>query len=107
MVEQATTVRVLAPTHRKLAEIAAKTETSITQVVADAVDIYERHLFWERFKGDVDRLRADPQAWADHQAELALWDRVSADGLEELEDEDWSAWEEAADGQTDQSAPER
>src|SRR5687768_2945281 len=107
MVEQATTVRVLAPTHRKLAELAAKTDTSITQVVADAVEVYERHLFWERFKRDVNRLKADPQAWADHQAELALWDRASADGLEDLEEEDWSAWEEAADGQNGQGAPER
>lgn len=41
MVEQATTVRVLAPTHRKLAELAAKTDTSITQIVADAVERVE------------------------------------------------------------------
>ena len=41
------------------------------------------------------RLRGDPAAWDEYQAEAALWERVSADGLED--DEPYFTDEEARD----------
>jgi hypothetical protein len=34
-------------------------------------------------RADYERLRADPEAWAEYQREIALWDALSSDGLED------------------------
>jgi predicted transcriptional regulator len=86
-----TNIRVAPATHQRLKGLAERLDTSIAQIVSDAIDAYERRLFGEQFRRDVAALKANPGAWAEHWAELALWDTAASDGLEE-EEEDWSAW---------------
>ena len=38
--------------------------------------------FWDGIEEDLARLRADPVAWKDYQDEIALWDTLAGDGLE-------------------------
>ena len=54
------------------------------QVLARALDLYQRHRFWQDVNEAYARLRADPKAWAEELAERALWDTALADGLEDF-----------------------
>jgi hypothetical protein len=76
-------IRVSAETRDKLARIAESQNSSIGDVVEAAASKLERDLFWKQVNEAYDRLKADPEAWADYQAELAMWDSLSFDGLEE------------------------
>lgn len=54
---------------------------SASDVLAEALDSYEQLLFWEQYARAAAALAADPTAAAAEAAEIALWDRTSADGL--------------------------
>lgn len=75
------TVRVNDELHATLRALAAEEHRSIGEVIAAAVRRYEAEQFWAGVAADFERLRANPAAWADYQAELALWDRTAGDGL--------------------------
>ena len=75
------TIRVSRFTHGLLRDLAAKTNTTITAVVDQAVRDLQRKKFWAEFHAASEALRADPKAWAAYQAETAAWDITLADGL--------------------------
>ena len=52
--------------------------------VLEAV-VFECHkkTFWDECKAGYARLKADPEAWAEYQEELRLWDCTSTDDLED------------------------
>lgn len=78
----ATVVKLNPVTHAKLQEIAKISHRPMGEVVTEMVEHYEREQFWQEARASLDRLRADPVAWQDYQDELALWDQLSGDGLE-------------------------
>ena len=41
--------------------------------------------FWERARVSVERLKADPEAWQGYLEEIAAWDSLAGDGLENEE----------------------
>ena len=82
-----TTVRVARATHDRLRAIAAQTGEQLSDVLDRAVEQEARRQFWKRFHEAVDRLRADPEAWAAYRAESAELDGTLMDGLDP--DEDW------------------
>jgi hypothetical protein len=41
--------------------------------------------FWERAAATVERLKADPEAWQGYLDEIAEWDALAGDGLENEE----------------------
>jgi hypothetical protein len=60
------------------------------QVILDqAVENYRRQRFFDQLNADFDALRRDPEAWAEYQNELALWDVTLMDGLDP--NERWTA----------------
>ena len=81
----ANTVRVDERLHATLREIARDEKRSIGQVIEDAIKRYQKERFWAEFQEDYARLRADPVAWKDYQDEIALWDTLAGDGLENEE----------------------
>ncbi len=81
----ANTVRVDEQLHATLRAIALEEKRSIGQVIEDAIKRYRKERFWAEFQEDYARLRADPVAWNDYQDEIALWDTLSGDGLENEE----------------------
>jgi hypothetical protein len=79
------TVRVEKKLHDTLRELSKAEHRPIGEVIEDAVAKYERDKFWKGVHEDYARLRADPEAWEDYQREVALWDSLSNDGLEDEE----------------------
>ena len=88
MTEGSLTIRVSRSTHELLRDLAAKSNTTITAVVDEAVSDLQRKKFWADFNAACEALQADPVAWADLQREDAAWEATLADGLEEGQQSD-------------------
>jgi predicted transcriptional regulator len=89
------TVRVDSKLHATLRELSEEENRSISQVIEEAIDRYQKENFWKAMHEGFTRLRADPTAWREYQDEAALWDSVSGDGLEN--EEPYFTEEEARD----------
>ncbi len=84
MPSRSRTIRVNMRTHDRLRELAAWANESLAATVAKAVREYHEKRFWEEHNADYAALRADPEAWAENQAEMRLWDATLMDGLTEF-----------------------
>ncbi len=78
-----TTIRVSAATHASVRRMAEAQQTSLSEVVADAVAQLEKKKMLEAFNADYARLKADPEAAAELAAEMSEFDGTLYDGLEE------------------------
>jgi hypothetical protein len=76
-------IRVDTKTRDLLAKMAEQDQTSIGEVAAKAVKKLDRDRFWKSYNDAYAKLRADPEAWAEYEAEIRLWDSTLMDGLEE------------------------
>lgn len=79
------TVRVDKKLHDTLRELSKAEHRPIGEVIEEAVSKYEKDKFWKEMHEGFARLRADPVAWKEYQDEIALWDSLSNDGLENEE----------------------
>src|SRR5687768_11632629 len=79
------TVRVEPQLHATLRALSDAEQRSISQVIEEAIDRYQKEKFWTAMHEGFARLRADPEAWAEYQDEAALWDSASSDGLADEE----------------------
>ncbi|GAA4628909.1 hypothetical protein GCM10023196_047290 [Actinoallomurus vinaceus] len=86
------TVRVSTDTRDRIAELAREAGQPMSAVIDEAIRDYERKRFFEDLNRQVAATRADPEAWADHQAETAVFDKAAGDGLADLDDTDYSTW---------------
>lgn len=77
-------VRINVQTHQALREIAKAEHRSMQAVLEVAVEEYRRRRFLEEANAAYARLRNDPVAWQEIQAERAEWEALS-DGLPEEE----------------------
>ncbi len=75
-------IRVDTKTRDLLAKMAEQDQTSIGEVAATAVKKLDRDRFWKSYNDAYAKLRADPEAWAEYEAEIRLWDSTLMDGLE-------------------------
>jgi hypothetical protein len=66
-------IRVDENVQKRLRGLADRAGTSIQQVVTDAVEVYERKLFWEQVNREYVALRKDPKAWKQELRERATW----------------------------------
>lgn len=80
-------VRVSDKTHSTLQTLAREVGAPIGEVVDQAVELYRRQRIIDQANALYAELRADPQAWADVQAEREDWGQTLADGLDEREAE--------------------
>lgn len=76
-----TTVRISEETHETLRELARESGESLQAVLAKAVEQYRRQRLLGLTNAAYARLRADPEAWREEQAERAAWEATLADGL--------------------------
>ncbi len=90
------TVRIEPRLHATLQALSADEKRPIGQVIEDAIDRYQREKFWTAMHEGFTRLRSNVDAWDEYQAESALWDSVSGDGLEE--EAPYVTGEETGDG---------
>lgn len=84
----APTISISEASHQMLRDLAERTGLTMMDVLDKALDAYRRTVFFEQMNAGYAELRADPAAWAEHQAELRQWDTTLTDGLES--DEHWT-----------------
>lgn len=82
-----TTLRVSDELHHRIAHLAKTRGQRLQDIIGQAIDALERAQFWDDFDASWQRIRNDPEQWAQVQAERAVWDRTLKDGLEPDEDE--------------------
>jgi hypothetical protein len=82
------TVSISETAHRILRELSEQTGLSPAEVLDRALDAYRRRVFFEQLNAGYAALRADPEAWAELEAERKLWDATLMDGLDP--DERWT-----------------
>ena len=75
-------VRVDRDTYDRLVELAREADISLARLIAHSIDVYDRVTMAEESNVAYARLREDPDAWADWQSELAVWDATLLDGLD-------------------------
>lgn len=77
--DETTTPRVRSSTRDRVRDLGQQTRQSADAVVARAVELYEREMFWASW----DRVHAamPPQEQAEEAAGIAPWDRASAADL--------------------------
>jgi predicted DNA-binding ribbon-helix-helix protein len=75
-------VRVDRDTYDRLVELAREADIPLTRLIARALDVYDRVTMAEESNVAYARLREDPDAWADWQSELTVWDTTLLDGLD-------------------------
>ncbi len=63
-------------------DLAARTGQTMMDVLDKALGEYRRKVFFEQMNAGYAALRADPQAWAEVEAERRLWDATLMDGLD-------------------------
>jgi hypothetical protein len=77
------TIRIPPTAHERAQRLAAAETTTLGAVIDAALERYERERMLSAYAADMERLWADPEARAEHQAEVTLWENTIADGLEE------------------------
>jgi predicted transcriptional regulator len=83
MVMESQTIRINKKTHDALRDLAAKSNTTMSAVVEAAILEYQRRKYWEEYYAAYEALKASPEAWAEHQEEMKLWDATLTDGLKD------------------------
>ena len=82
---QSRTIRVSQPVYDDLTRLAQQHDRSINEEIAELLREQEKQRFFAEMREAYANLRADPEAWAEYQAEMAEWDATLADGLADLE----------------------
>lgn len=75
-------VRISQESHKLLQEWAADTGDSMSSIVERAIESYRRAQIFAEAERGYRELENDPEALAEYEAEIALWDQTVADGLE-------------------------
>ena len=78
-----TTVKIPTEAHAMLAELAAAQKRPMGALLTDLIERERRRVFLEGLNADFARLRADPAAWTDYQAEVTSMEGTMMDGLED------------------------
>lgn len=74
-----TTIRVSEQTRRRFARLADATGRPMTQLLDEAVEALERRVFFDEFSARYKELRAEPDTWAEIEAERAMESRALHD----------------------------
>jgi hypothetical protein len=72
-----TTVRVRRPDSERLQALAKRRQTTVIDVLHDAVDALERQEFLRGLSGDYRRLQSDPARWEAFVRERDEWDSLA------------------------------
>ena len=85
-----TTIRVSVDSRDRLQQMAIEQGRTVSQVLERLIELDRRERFWQEMEVAVERLRADPEAWADYHAEAAIWENATiGDGLKDYADDTW------------------
>ncbi len=79
LMTDSTTIRVDRDTHQRLLAFSQQQGLSLIEVLRRATDALDRELFVGEARAQIEKLKADPQAWADYLRESLLTE--VADGI--------------------------
>ena len=77
-----TTVRISDTSRELLRELAHRTGSSMQDVIAKALDEYQKRLFWAQAEHDFLAMREEKDVWEAELAEREVWDASLNDGLD-------------------------
>ena len=83
------TIRISQETHERARRLAKAEERPIAQVIATALDRYERERMIAEYHASLERLYADPESAAEYEAEIRAWDAVSLADMHASIGDDW------------------
>lgn len=72
-----TTVRVRRPDSERLQSLASARQTTVVEVLHDAIDALERQEFLRGLNQDYQNLRDDSDRWEQYVAERQEWDALA------------------------------
>lgn len=76
-------VRVSPYTHQLLKSLATSEGKPMQEILDQAVEAYRRRAFLEGLSEDYRLLQSDNTRWKDHEEDMALWDNVLVDALDD------------------------
>ena len=79
LMTDSTTIRVDRDTHQRLLVFSQQQGLSLMEVLRRATDALDRELFVGEARAQIEKLKADPQAWVDYLRESSLTE--VADGI--------------------------
>lgn len=79
LMTDSTTIRVDRDTHQRLLTISTQQGFSLMEILRRATDALDRELFVGEARAQIEKLKANPQAWADYLRESLLTE--VADGI--------------------------
>lgn len=75
-------VRVEESIRDRIKKIAREEGRKMNEIIAEAIDHYERERFLNSFNKAYSKIRRNPKEWESLQEELKIWDSILNDGLE-------------------------
>ena len=79
LMTDSTTIRVDRDTHQRLLAFSQQQGLSLMEILRRATDALDRELFVGEARSQIEKLKAEPQAWADYLHESSLTE--VADGI--------------------------
>jgi len=79
LMTDSTTIRVDRDTHQRLLAFSQQQGLSLMEILRRATDALDRELFVGEARSQIEKLKADPQAWTDYLRESLLTE--VADGI--------------------------
>ena len=79
LMTDSTTIRVDRDTHQRLLVFSQQQGLSLMEILRRATDALDRELFVGEARAQIEKLKADPPAWADYLRESSLTE--VADGV--------------------------
>jgi predicted transcriptional regulator len=75
------TIRISPASHQSLTQMAKETNSSLQEILDQAIENQRRHLLLERSNRAYAKLRQNKKAWQAWQAELRQLDATLTDGI--------------------------
>ena len=75
-------IRISPRSKAVLRTLAKRAGKPMQAVLDEAIEHYQRDKFLDDVNAAFAKLRSDPKAWKEEQAERALWDKSLNDGIE-------------------------
>ena len=76
------TVRISESSRELLRELARRTNSTMQNIIEEALAEYKKRLFWEQAERDFQAMREEPAVWEAEVAEREIWDTTLRDGLD-------------------------
>jgi len=78
-------VKISAANHAKLQDWAANDGRPMGEIVNDLIERHDRERFWNQAYEQLARLKENPVVWQDYMNEVAAFDALAGDELEDEE----------------------